>query len=169
MQQHSVPTVVELCRKQVDLHTESCINPTGRRQRPVTVSLISSVSVIVKLFATVEVESNMFDRCWKCETSDLACCQKIRRGYVLLCKGTMVDHPTVRFGAANVDCRCLVVTQMQSVLSTLSLSLLDCIHLHRTQIQAENVRVSEFTFTGCNRNKPAYRRHSSDSTDHDAI
>ena len=60
MQQHSVPTVVELRRKYADLQTESCSNPTGRRQRHVAESLISLVAVIGELFATVKVESNMF-------------------------------------------------------------------------------------------------------------
>ena len=39
--------------------------------------------MIGDLFATVEVESNMFDRCWKCVNSDLACCHQIRQGYLL--------------------------------------------------------------------------------------
>ena len=38
--------------------------------------------------------------------------------------GTMIDPPTVRLGDANVDHRCLVVTQTHSVLSAFSLSLL---------------------------------------------
>ena len=49
--------------------------------------------------------------------------------------GTMIDPPTVRLGAANV------VTQTHSVLSTFSLSLLDCIHPHLSSIQTENFRV----------------------------
>ena len=143
MQQHSVPTVVELCRKRADLHTGSCSNQMVRRQRHVTVSLISPVAVIGELFATVDVESNMFDRCWKCATSDLTCCQKIRRAPL---EDTMIDPPTVMLGAANVDCRCLVVSQ--TVLSAFSLSLLDCIDPHRSSIQAENFRVSDFTSSG---------------------
>ena len=35
----------------------------------------------------------------------------------------VIDRPTVRLGAANFDCRCLVLTQMQSVLSAFSLCL----------------------------------------------
>ena len=118
MQQHSVPTVVELCRKRVDLHTGSCSNPTDRRQRHVTESVISLVAVIVELFATVEVESNMFRSSLMSKNTP-----RLRAPLV----DTMTDPSTVRLGAANVDCRCLVVTQMHSVLSAFSLSLLDFI------------------------------------------
>ena len=82
--------------------------------------------------------------------------------------GTMIDPPTVGLGAANVDCCCLVVTQTHSVLSVLSLSLFGCIYPHRSSIQAENFGLNS-PLQACNRNKPAYRRHIIDSTDHDAV
>ena len=103
MQQHSVLTVVELYRKLAYQHTESCSNPTDRRQRHVTVTLISPAAVIVKLFATVEVENNMFDRCWKCVAPDLTCSKKNMPRLCAPLVGTMVDLPTLRLGTVNVD------------------------------------------------------------------
>ena len=104
-----------------------------------TESVISLVAVIGELFATVEVESNMFRSSLMSKNTP-----RLRAPLV----DTMTDPPTVRLGAANVDCRCLVVTQTHSVLSAFSFSLLDCNHPLRSLIQAKNCRVSELTSSG---------------------
>ena len=68
-------------------------------------SLIYLAVVICEVFATVEVASEMFNRCWKCVASDLTCCQKnttMLRSPLIV---TMIDPPTVRLGVVNSGSR----------------------------------------------------------------
>ena len=81
----------------------------------------------------------------------------------------LVDPPTVNLVAVNVDCCCLVVIQMPSILSAFNLKLLDWIHLHSSSVQASAPQSESLVFKICSRNKPACYQHSSDSTDHDAV
>ena len=123
-------------------HTVSCNNPTCWRQRHVAVSLISPAALIGELFEVVEVKSNIFDKCWKCVASELTWLKNtsILRAPLF---GTMASPLTIKSCTMNVDyCRCLVVTHMPSILSAFCLYLLNCIHLHRSSIQAEHFWVS---------------------------
>ena len=86
------------------------------------------------------------------------------------CSFSRYDDCSSNCQARCCKCYCLVVTQLHSVLSAFSLSLLDCIHPHRSS-NARRKFYSKVSspLQACSRNKPAYRPHSSDFTDHDAV